>query len=155
MTIQELTAADFKPFGRILSGDGEFPAVAQSNEFEWHDTASGIAMDGSCCTGMLCCRSRPRVVSKMERHLRTSEVLFPLRGDSVLVVAAAGDTLGTTSGLRAFRLPVGKAVVMNVGTWHWIPFPLAEADSHILVLFRDGTGADDLDFKQLPESVRV
>lgn len=154
MEILELTAKNFEPFGRILT-DADVRPVGASKEFDWYDTAGGIPMNETCCTGLLSCRPRERRVVKMERHLCTSEVLFPLDGNSVLVVAPPEDSLGSVSGVKAFRLPVGTSVVMKVGTWHWIPFPEGKEDVRILVLFRDGTGADDLDFKELPEAIHV
>ena len=146
--VEKLTAESFKDFGQLLTMK-DVPAVKAENEFDWYDTAGNIELSGSCCTGMLVCRPRPKKVVKMECHTQTSEVLFALEEDTVLAVAPAGDSLEDNNSIRTFLLPQGTAVVMKTGTWHWIPFPAGGNDAKIMVLFRDGTGADDLNFKDL------
>lgn len=154
MIVEKLTTESFKKFGQVLSLD-EVAQVKPENEFDWYDTAGGIELSEKCCTGMLVCRPRPKNVVKMECHLRSSEVLAALHGDTVLTVAPAGDTLENNSNVKAFLLPQGSAVVMNTATWHWIPFPIKDEDAKIMVLFRDGTGADDLNFKELKQAVSI
>ena len=148
MQVERLTAENFRDFGQLLTMD-EVAQVKPENEFDWHDTAGGIELSDNCCTGMLVCRPREKKVLKMESHTKTSEVLVALNGDTVLTVAPAGDSLETNDNVKAFLLRQGTAVVMKTATWHWIPFPVKDEDAKIMVLFRDGTGADDLNFKDL------
>ncbi|HAK44532.1 MAG TPA: hypothetical protein DCO79_01235, partial [Spirochaeta sp.] len=143
MQVEKLTAQSFKDFGQLLTID-EVAEVKPENEFDWYDTAGGIELSENCCTGMLVCRPREKKVVKMECHTRTSEVLTTLDGDTVLVVAPAGDSLENNNNAKAFLLKQGAVVVMKTATWHWIPFPVKDEDAKIMVLFRDGTGADDL-----------
>lgn len=148
MEVLEITKDDFAPFGEILTMENP-PAVNIENEFDWHITAESIRLNKFCCTGLLNCRSREKEVVKMECHKKTSEILIPLNGNSILAVAHAQDSLAGNEGIKAFRLPAGKIIVMKPGTWHWIPFPEGSNDVQILVLFRDRTGDDDLNIKDL------
>ena len=154
MEILEITKESFAPFGEILTRD-EFPDVQIENEFDWYTTSEKIQLSDLCCTGLLNCRSREKKVIKMECHKESSEVLFPLQGDSILTVAGAADDLSGSGGIKAFRLPAGKAIVMKPGTWHWIPFPEKNEDAQILVLFKDGTGNDDLNLRDLAKPLVI
>jgi ureidoglycolate hydrolase len=148
MEIQALTANNFAGFGNILSKD-DVPIVDEANEFDFHDTAQAIKLAQNCCTGVLSCRHRKREVVKMERHHESSEVIVALDGDMVMVVAPSDDELENNTRIRAFLIKQGQAIVMKPNTWHWIPFPIGEKDAHALVLFKDGTGANDLHFREL------
>ena len=148
MVVQALETKAFAEFGKILTLD-HVATVGDEQEFAFHDTAQKIQLAAHCCTGVLACRSRPRIVSEMERHHDTSEVIVALDGDMVLVLAPADDDLKDHSRIRAFLVRQGEAIVMAPGTWHWIPFPCENRDAHALVLFKDGTGADDLHFRKL------
>jgi len=148
MKVQELTGESFKEFGQILTMD-EVTPVAAELEFDWYDTAGEIELSPKCCTGILVCRHRKKKIVKMEYHVKTSEVLVALHGDTVLSVAPAGDSLETNGNIRTFLLKKGVAVVLKKGTWHWVPFPVKDEDAKIMVLFRDGTGSDDLIYKVL------
>jgi ureidoglycolate hydrolase len=154
MIVETLTAETFKDFGQVLTLD-EVAPVSSENEFDWYDTASGIELSENCCTGMLVCKPREKTVVKMESHMQTSEVLAAFHGDTVLTVAPAGDMLENNNNVQAFLLRQGTAVVMKTATWHWIPFPVTDEDAKIMVLFRDGTGADDLNFKDLCCPVKI
>ncbi|MDC7227742.1 MAG: ureidoglycolate lyase [Spirochaetales bacterium] len=154
MQIEKLTAESFKDFGQVLTM-AQVPKVTDDKEFDWYDTAGGIELNEKCCTGMLVCRPRPKKVVKMECHTKTSEVLVALNGDTVFAAAPAGDSLENNDNVKAFLLRQGTSVVMKTATWHWIPFPMAEEDARIMVLFRDGTGADDLNFKDLCCAVSI
>ncbi len=148
MKIQPLNQRNFSEFGEILTMDA-IENVKAENEFDWHDTAGMIKLAPFCCTGILSCRSRERRVEKMERHHGSSEVIVALDADMVLVASPHDDELADHSRIRAFLIKQGQAVVMKPDTWHWIPFPVNQYDAHALVLFKDGTGANDLHFREL------
>ncbi len=154
MKAEKLTKESFKDFGEILTLE-EVAEVSSDSEFDWYDTAQAIDLSEKCCTGMLICRDRSKRVSKMECHKKTSEVLLAVSGDTVLSVAPAGDSLENNENIRTFYFPEGTAIVMKTATWHWIPFPVKPEDARILVLFRDGTGGDDLNFKDLAAAIYI
>ena len=137
MKIQPLNQRNFSEFGEILTMD-TIENVKAENEFDWHDTAGMIKLAPFCCTGILSCRSRER-----------REVIVALDADMGLVASPHDDELADHSRIRAFLIKQGQAVVMKPDTWHWIPFPVNQYDAHALVLFKDGTGANDLHFREL------
>lgn len=50
--------------------------------------------------------------------------------------------------VKAFKLEKGKGILLYKGTWHWLPYPLAEK-ARLLVVFQQGTADYDLEIKDL------
>lgn len=145
---QPVSQENFIQFGALLSGN-KLDAIAAGEEFSFTLTASEIALAPLCCTGVLRCAPRALQVNKMERHTDSSEILVALDGDFYLVLAPAEDDLKSNEHIETFILKQGQAIVMKPGTWHWIPFPVEEAECRVMVLFKDGTGDNDLHFNEL------
>jgi ureidoglycolate hydrolase len=96
------------------------------------------------------------VLSRMERHLRTKEALIALGGDAVLCVAPPQESAnGKLSGITAVRIHAGQALILETGAWHWIPFPVGDETARFLVIFRSGTGRDDLYYHDFSQSISV
>jgi ureidoglycolate hydrolase len=134
---------------RVLTkGDGD---TGDKKDFLFNITSSGLNLGNSSCTGLLTAFFREERVTQMERHLETEEILVALDGDSIVCLAPPGDL--QSSAVRAFSLPQGKAVVMGAGTWHWIPFPQNKSEARFLVIFKDQTGEDDLEIRELEDNV--
>jgi hypothetical protein len=95
-------------------------------------------------------------VVKMERHLKTAEMLVALDGDAIVCMAPPQEPVGgSLTGVVAVKMRLGEALVMETGTWHWIPFPTGKKTVRYLVVFRNQTGADDLHFFDFKEAVTV
>jgi ureidoglycolate hydrolase len=149
-----LTVTEFSTFGHLLSGrEAQF---VPAEGFAYGLTLADLPMSEHLCAGLLVCEHRRAVVSKLERHVKTAEILVALEGDSLLCVAAgAGEKDALAARAAAFYVPQGEALVMHPGTWHWIPFPVGVAGSRFLVVFRKGTGEDDLDYAELFEPFEI
>jgi quercetin dioxygenase-like cupin family protein len=92
----------------------------------------------------------------MERHLRTREALVSLEGEAIVCLAPPQEsTDGGLSGITAVKVRRGQAFIMEPGAWHWIPFPVGRRPARFLVIFRSGTGKDDLYYHDLPRPVLV
>lgn len=154
MDIQELTAESFSSFGKVLNR-APFVDLDPSEEFSWADGCGDLDLFTPSCTGQLNCRYRERDLRKMERHMKTPEIMVALEGDSLICVASASEDAPQKESIRCFRVKQGSALLMDKAVWHWIPYPEQEPGSKFLVLFRDGTGADDLNFHELEEPFRV
>jgi len=150
----EMTPDNFSIFGEVL-GSGSYMPVPSEEEFTWKEIAGNLPLISPSCTGQLNCRYRSRIVNRMERHINTPEIMIALSGHSLLCVAPADLYMPEESDIHCFRVEEGTAFMMNKAVWHWIPFPLQETGSRFLVLFRDGTGADDLHFHELKQTVQI
>jgi ureidoglycolate lyase len=152
----ELSTANFTGYGWILSESNESP-LADNPEFKYWGRVSRFSVHGELSSGILFCRARDKVVSQMERHVNTAEILAALSGDSVLCLAkktVPGQGVDPAT-LRSFIIKQGQAVCLEAGTWHWIPYPLNEDGSKFLVAFNCGTEENDLEVVKLEEDISL
>lgn len=137
-----------------LSGYGKnlvpdvFTPVPTDLDFTYETKSASLDLGEQSSGGFLVCSQRALVLEKMERHVETMEVLVSLKGDSILCLALPGDSPNEET-IRAVRFPQGKALAMLPGTWHWIPYALQDEPSQCLVIFKGGTGDDDLQMANL------
>lgn len=92
--------------------------------------------------GILTGKKRREKLESIERHLNTEELLVQLENDGVIYLARPSDQTPARSDVQPFLLKQGEAIVLDKGTWHWIPFPVGE-ECKTLVVFKDRTGQDD------------
>ena len=92
-------------------------------------------------------KKRPYVLTRMERHVKTVEVVIALNKGVIVPLAPTGDLKEVENQIKAFYLPAGQGLIINEGVWHLAPFPLEET-AEVLVLYADGTGANDLEFQE-------
>lgn len=149
----DLTSSNLAGYGHILSETTVEP-MADNSEFTYWGKVNVLDFPAPLSTGLLVCKSRESVVSQLERHTRTPEVLTALSGDSVIVLAGKGEEGPDFSSLKAFRVLEGQSFVMESGTWHWIPYP-KDNEAKFLVLFAEKTEDEDLEVIDLRSPVSV
>jgi ureidoglycolate hydrolase len=150
----KLTPAGFRPYGYVVS-TAKGKAFLDNNEVTCWSKVSLLKVGKTASTTLLFCHKRQPIVRKLERHVRSPEVLVGLDGDSVICVAKPSSGRGAIRGIRAFYLRQGDAIAMHAGTWHYAPFPVKAKQSKLLVLFASTTEASDLKFRDLPQEVRI
>jgi hypothetical protein len=162
LKVQNLSQATIEGAGILLSPqEGLSPGVG--SEFSFELVCPELGMPSSLCAGRLECAARPGILAKLERHLKTPEILTATKGDSILCVAPAQEAReGRLAGLRALYVREGQSLMLDTGAWHWIPFPAGgvaqregSGSTRFLVIFRAGTGDDDLGFCELAEKVEI
>jgi mannose-6-phosphate isomerase-like protein (cupin superfamily) len=147
----ELSDEALRGIGRVLTPRNR-PQVPAGEEFRYDQTLRDIGLAGPLSSGSLECAPRPKTLVKMERHLKTAEVLVALDGDAVVCLAPPQEPAGgRLQGLTAVRVRAGESFVMETGAWHWIPYPAGSRTVRFLVVFRNATGDDDLHFVDLAE----
>ncbi len=154
---RELTKEGFGPYGTIIAPPGDAVAAADESHFAFYPVVSAEELSGSEMFANLVCKYRPFILKKLERHLETPEMLCALSGDSLLCVAApsANPEILSLDDVRVFTIRQSQAVLLKPGCWHWIPYPLQKGPSLFLLLFKDGTGDNDLEIAVLPEEYNI
>ncbi|HUY61596.1 MAG TPA: ureidoglycolate lyase [Candidatus Dormibacteraeota bacterium] len=97
---------------------------------------------------------RPALVTRLERHRRSAELMAPIDGDMVVPVAAPSGAHDPPSGAVGILVRVGEALVVHRSVWHWAAFPVREASAY-WVLFRQGTSSQDVETRDLDQPVRL
>ena len=149
---QPLDLAALEGIG-VLATPNKGKTLEDGAEFSFEFAVTDLGMPEGLCAGRLECSSRPMRLLKMERHLKTPELLSAVEGDSIIAVAPPQEPLnGRLTDVRAVIIRAGQAIVLAVGAWHWIPYPMGDKSARFLVVYRNATADDDLDFCELAEA---
>jgi len=147
--VEKLTEKAFAPFGNVLmTGEREF--TGEPGMFKWYEKQSSIEGAETVAVNLLTAIERDFVCKKFEAHARTTETILPLTGG--LIVAGIPEGEVTCERLRAFYVPVGMGICWAEGAWHYAPYPIG-GDATCAIIFRHGTGGDDVVFADLPEEM--
>jgi ureidoglycolate lyase len=154
LTIIENGDRRLSEYGYLLSLPSAVPPIETEELRYWPTLAPLELKEGWGEVGVCEVVRRPARVTRMERHVRTSEFVAPINGE--LLVPIALRTVGTTpgDGLVAVRVGVGEGLMLHPGVWHWAGYPDRERVS-FWVIFRRLTSKEDLEIAPLREPVSV
>lgn len=150
---EPLTAASFRPFGRVLEMPSE-EAHARGPGWRWWAEIALLPDDGRRWgVGYLDLEPTEPRFDWAERHLRTVEAVVATSADLLVYVGAprGGGGLPPLGDFRVFRVPPGAGVVMDPGVWHGAPLAPGRATS-ALVLLLEGTGRDDVTVERFADT---
>jgi ureidoglycolate lyase len=156
---QAITSEAFSPFGTVVARPARDPEASLPELDYWPDVARLPDFRGELSMGYASLRVVPMVQTAIERHLKAFELLVPIGGDIVVVVAPADfpdepRRLPEVSRFKAFRAPADHAVLFDAGVWHYAPFAV-DRPIGMFVLSRAGTASDDAYVVMLPPSEHI
>ncbi len=141
---RHITTQNFASFGRIVIAPRGRP-TSQAAEYKFWSDIADYAIEGETEIGMCTVyRRRTQEISGMERHLRTPEILIPIDAPFVLPLLSDG---APEKDVKAFRVDLGEAVVINNGVWHGACLPVRKKSSSYFVIFRKQTPHEDVEKK--------
>ncbi len=149
LSVNPLDEQSFIPFGKVLRTPERPPDGASEVHNYWDRE---LEWTGSTSVNYLAIKQRDLLLSQMERHQDTREMLVLLRGTCYLAVAPAGDF--ASDKLAVFDLKPGDVVCLNAGVWHALPFSRQE-EAAFLVIYKDGTAQHDLELLQLSVTAAI
>ena len=151
----DLSEQALKGIGILLTPDKRV-APEPGAEHSYFDTVEDLQLGAPCSAGVVECRPRPKTLLRLERHLHTREALVALEGEAIVCLAPPqqGSAAGL-DGIVALKVKSGQAFILEVGAWHGSPFPVGRKAARLLVIFRSGTGRNDLEFHELPQGLVV
>ena len=151
LKVQKLTAENFAPYGQVVEYKTLQPAAVEKEYTFWNNLAQ-LSIEGKVDFCILEVVKRERTFSKIERHIRTEEAFFALDGDNIILTAqpTPGEKFPDPETVAAFYLEQGKGVIFKQGAWHWLPFPLKEKNT-LLILCRQGTSDGDLEIVDMQD----
>lgn len=147
--VQMLTPETFAPFGIVLETEGR-EYGGEAGLYRWYERQAEVNGAETVSINLLTAVQREYSFQKFEAHTRTTETVLPLTGG--LLVAAIAPGVVAPERVQAFYVPVGKGISWAAGVWHYAPFPIG-GDATCAVIFRHGTGTDDVIFESLPEKM--
>jgi len=149
LEVNSLTNKNFTDYGYLISIENIEPKI-EENTFTFWDDLAEMNIERKTGFGILEVNKRSKNFTNLERHVKTEEVFFTLDGDVIVLVGKAtpNQEIPEIETVKAFKLEKGKGVLLYKGTWHWLPYPLAEK-ARLLVVFQQGTVDYDLEIKNL------
>jgi len=154
VTIIERGDRRLAEYGYMISLPSSAPPIENEELRYWPTLAPLELKDGWGEVGVCEVVRRPARVSRMERHVRTSEFVAPMSGELLVPIALRTGDPHPGHGLLAVRVRVGEGLMLHPGVWHWAGYPDRERVS-FWVIFRRLTARDDLEIASLPEPVSV
>jgi ureidoglycolate hydrolase len=143
---QPLEPQKFKKFGRIVVMPQSEPTERGTTYSFWSDLAN-FRIEGETEIGYCTVYKQTKnLITAMERHLDSAEILIPIDADFALPLLLEGEQISTAV---SFRVQVGQAVVIDKGVWHAALIPLEAEKASYFVIFKRGTPANDVQMKDI------
>lgn len=142
-----ITEESIRGYGKPLHTSSRGP-ISEDDAFRYVSDVYRYDFRGNITVGILTGKKRDIRLTRLERHVRTAELLIQLEGDAVIYLAKASAGVPAPEEVRAFVFNQGEAIALDEGVWHWIPFPLKN-DCTTLVIYKDGTGSQDYEAEDL------
>jgi len=145
---EPLTAAAFAPFGEVLASPESPGRVYIDAVLE--NRRPGAAPSLSFTLALPA--SLPLRSTTMERHAHSSQSFIPMQAGRWLVIVAphAQDGGPDMARARAFLAGPDQGVTYRADTWHHPNTVLDQPGRFAIVMWKDGTAADD-EFATVPE----
>jgi ureidoglycolate hydrolase len=160
LKVERLTSKAVAPYGEIIGQIGAKPAI-DNEDMSFYPGLSnlGLTRKGGMFSFLDIKRPRPFICENFERHINCTEALMPLGGQSICVFALSKDMKDPKSPVdinsaKAFIMDGTLAVNLKIGAWHWIPYPISESASFVVVFEKD-THLEDLEIIDLKKDFNV
>ena len=155
---KELNVQDFEKYGAFAKMiDPENVSVGPSiHEFFCDQLVYYTASSAPVGLSTSHVLKRPVVVERTEIHRECGEVVLPLDGDIYMHVGPRSDIDAPPfDKFEIYRVPMGTAVYMRPGTWHFACFPAEKDAVSVLVLLPERTYANDCVVVDIPEEDQI
>jgi ureidoglycolate lyase len=149
--LQALTAHEFAAFGEVF----EPPPVGERTHLAsaFENLRDHARLD--CYINHREPTALPHSISAMERHAYSSQAFMPFRVSRYVVAAAPANASGGPDlcRLQAFVARGSQAVNYRSGVWHCPLIVLDEAAKFFVLMWKDGSAADE-EFIELTEPLQ-
>ena len=154
-SIQVMASKGICQLVQLPQGKDARPTIA-SEVLDFYGNLARMGPLAELALGFCVFRKRPLVVTALERHLESQELLFAV-DDDFIIMAALHDV--ETNGpdfktLCAARVPRSAGLVFHSGVWHGVPFPFKQ-ESFALVGFGAHTTDSDMHFFDFTTEVAI
>jgi ureidoglycolate lyase len=152
LTATPLTAAAFAPYGDVLAAPSDPGRLYFQQALGNGRPSAALSLSLSRLTPT----ELPLRSALLERHAFSSQTFLPLSVSRYLVIVAppAPDGGPNVGAARAFVAGPGQGITYRAGTWHHGMTVLDRGAEFAIVMWRDGTGADE-EFLTLPSDLVI
>jgi ureidoglycolate hydrolase len=155
ISAEPMTAESFSPFGRVLV-PGEQMITFRNDQVSHYNELGNLEEVGpEPVVSFFSAVRREFIIDKLERHLETCELFFPVHGVGLMPFAPSlPDGEPDRDSMRVFICLPGRPFIGGRGVWHLYPFPIEDRYEAYNIVMRELIDRD-LEVRTLAEPVRV
>ena len=141
---QRITNEAFAPFGQFYKmgkPDG-YPLRGELHSF-YPDRLTASCPKNVGYSPITVKKPEKMVVTQLEYHCSTWEMIMPLNDDMIIHVAPASAGTPVTDETKAFIVPKNTLVKLNAAIWHLAPLPKSKDELLAMIILPECTYAID------------
>lgn len=142
--VEALTHESFAPFGQFYTMDKpQGHALCGELHKFFPDRLTASAFHNVGYSPILVKKPGKMVVTAVEYHTTTWEMILPMNDDMILHVAPASAGTPVTDQTKAFLVPARTLVKINAAIWHLCPLPANVDELAAMIILPECTYAND------------
>lgn len=140
----KLNHEDFAPFGQFYNfAEPQGHALCGEIHAFYPDRLTAAAFKNVGYSPITVNKPEQMIITQVEYHTTTWEMIMPLNDDMILHVAPASGGTPVTDQTKAFIVPKNTLVKINAAIWHLAPLPKSEKQLHAMIVLPECTYAND------------
>ncbi len=147
-----ITHENFAPFGQFytMTDPKGYALCGEIHKF-FPDRLTASATHNIGFSPIFVKKPSKMIVTEIEYHTTTWEMIMPLNDAMILHVAPASAGKPVTDLTQAFVVPKNTLVKINAAIWHLAPLPKNEDELHAMIILPECTYANDCTVVSLSE----
>lgn len=142
--VEALTHDSFAPFGTFYTMDKpEGHALCGEIHSFYPDRLTNATFHNVGYSPILVRKPEKMLITAVEYHTTTCEMIMPLNDDMILHVAPASAGVPVPDETKAFLVPKHTLIKINAAIWHLAPLPANEDQLAAMIILPECTYAND------------
>ena len=142
--VENLTKEAFAPFGEYYKMDApDGHALCGAIHRFYPDRVTAYQSGNVGFSAITVKKPEQMLITQIEYHTTTSEMIMPLNDDMILHVAQPSAGAPITDQTKAFLVPKHTLIKMNACVWHLAPLPASADELSALIILPECTYMND------------
>ena len=142
--VENLTQEAFAPFGEYYQMDApDGHALCGAIHRFYPDRVTAYQSGNVGFSAITVKKPEQMLITQIEYHTTTSEMIMPLNDDMILHVAQPSAGAPITDQTKAFLVPKHTLIKMNACVWHLAPLPANADELSALIILPECTYMND------------
>jgi len=150
--VEKLSVEAFAPYGAFYKMDAPngHPLCGEIHRF-YPDRLTAYQNGNVGFSAITVKKPEKMLITQIEYHTTTSELIMPLNDDMILHVAQPSAGAPITEQTRTFLVPKHTLIKMNACVWHLAPLPANADELSALIVLPECTYMNDCKVVELTE----
>lgn len=150
--VKPISHETFEPFGQFypMNKPIGYALCGEIHRF-YPDRLTASSMYNVGYSPLVVQKPEKMIITAVEYHTTTWEMIFPLDDDMIIHVAPASGGTPVPELTQTFLVPVHTLVKINAAIWHLAPFPAAKDSLTAMIILPECTYSNDCTVVSLKE----